>query len=218
MTDYADELRAAKIRLLNAEAAAKECEVEFGRLKIEEASRTLALEKAQGAESRVLTFDGEVTDDTVTKAIRVMDVWSRATPGCDIKILLTSPGGGVLAGLRFVDFVHELKDRGHKVTIKVMGYAMSMGATILQAGSERTITPNAWVLIHETQTSDLSGNFTQITEASKQIQRYQDQTLSILASRSSLSKNQIKNRWKNKDWFLNAQEALNHGFVDRIET
>ena len=102
--------------------------------------------------------------------------------------------------------------------IKVMGNALSAGAFILQAASERVMTPHSWLLVHEAQISDLSGNFSQVSEASKQIKRHQDQLLSLLASRSTLSVKQLKTKWANADWYLSAEEALQYGFVDRIET
>jgi len=217
VTDYTDELRAARVRLLTAEAEAKECEVAFGKLKIEEATRALELEKAQGAENRILTFATEVATDTVTNAIRTLDVWSRATPGCDLQINLTTLGGDIYSCFRFVDYIEELKKRNHKVIVKVMGNALSAGSAILQAATERVMTPNSWLLIHEAQIGELSGNFTQVSEASKQIKRHQEQLIKLLASRSTLSAKQIRSKWTNADWYLDAEEALSYGLIDRIE-
>jgi ATP-dependent protease ClpP protease subunit len=57
---------------------------------------------------------------------------------------------------------------------------------------------------------------TDVMEQQKFMQRMQDRCLNILADRSTLTKTQIKNRWKKTDWWLEADEALEFGFIDEV--
>lgn len=75
------------------------------------------------------------------KALHLLDSQNRKA----ITIILNSTGGDVYHGMSVYDAIKACKS---KVTIKVMGQAMSMGAVILQAGHKRLIAPNARVMIH----------------------------------------------------------------------
>jgi ATP-dependent protease ClpP protease subunit len=46
--------------------------------------------------------------------------------------------------------------------------------------------------------------------------RLRDRSAELLAARSRLSVKQIKLRWKKRDWWLSAEEALDLGFIDQI--
>jgi ATP-dependent Clp protease protease subunit len=214
-----DDLRDARLRLLEAEILAKHNEAEYARVKLEEASRELAMASASFMEDNILLFGNVIDENTVAQAMRTLEMYSRRTPGCDITIILDSPGGSVSAGFRLYDYIQELRLRGHYITVKVMGSAFSHGVTILQAADERIMTENAFLLIHETQIDGASGNFTQVyTEGRERVKMYQDKLLNVLASRSTKSKAYIAKKWKNSEWFMNAEEALRNGFIDSIQS
>jgi len=211
-----EELRAARIRLMNAEALSKELAAEFGRIQVEEATRNWGLEKNSAHADRIFTFANIVRNETVQQCMRTLDVWARQEPGCDITLVLNSPGGDAFAGFALIDFLNGLRDRGHKITIKVIGAAMSMAVTILQAADERIIGPNGYLMIHEAslELGDLS--YSEMVDQSKRTERIQNRVFNILAERSTLSVSNIKRRAKKNDWLLDAEEALRYGFVDRI--
>jgi ATP-dependent Clp endopeptidase proteolytic subunit ClpP len=211
-----EELRAARIRLMNAEALSKELAAEFGKIQVEEATRNWGLEKNSAHADRIFTFANIVRNETVQQCMRTLDVWARQEPGCDITLVLNSPGGDAFAGFALIDFLNGLRDRGHKITIKVIGAAMSMAVTILQAADERIIGPNGYLMIHEAslELGDLS--YSEMVDQSKRTERIQNRVFNILAERSTLSVSNIKRRAKKNDWLLDAEEALRYGFVDRI--
>ena len=49
------------------------------------------------------------------------------------------------------------------------------------------------------------------------VEKFQDKALDILTSRSHMSRRVLQNKWKKTDWYMDADEALKHGFIDRIE-
>lgn len=211
------EYREARIRLMNAEAAAKELQTEFGKIQVEEAARNWGLEKNSALADRVFTFANIIRNETVQNCMRTLDVWARQEPGCHMTIVLNSPGGDAFAGFALIDFINELRARGHTITIKVIGAAMSMAVTVLQAADERVIGPNSYLMIHEAQL-ELAGDFSysDMGDNHKRTGRIQDRVFKLIADRSKMSVTQIKNKAKKNDWLIDADEALKYGFVDRI--
>jgi ATP-dependent protease ClpP protease subunit len=211
-----EELRAARIRLMNAEAESKELAAAFGRIQVEEATRNWGLEKNNAHADHIFTFANIIRNDTVQNCIRTLDVWARAEPGCDITIILHSPGGDAFAGFALIDYLTGLRERGHKVTIKVLGSAMSMAVTVLQAADERVIAPNGYLMIHEASLELGELSYAEMVDHTKRTERIQNRVFKILSERSSMRLSDIKRRAKKNDWLLDAEEALKYGFVDRI--
>lgn len=209
------ELTALRAELILAETRKATAEALFSELRVEQLEREIKNEKAQAAERRILTFADQVTATSVAIAIHHLDKWSQLSPGEDITIVFNSPGGDVAEGLALYDFIQELKQRGHKVTTKVLGSAHSMAAVLLQAGDERIITPYSRMLIHEVSAS-LQGNTTQREEAEAMIKEYQSDLLDILTERSTMTKPALSKKWKNRNWTLDAEAAVKLGFADRI--
>jgi ATP-dependent Clp endopeptidase proteolytic subunit ClpP len=172
---------------------------------------------ADASEHRVLTFYGEVGPASVAKALTELGIWARRDPGSEIKIIFNSPGGSVLDGLALFDYLRELVADGHRITTVGMGMAASMGGILLQAGTHRVLAPNAYMLIHEI--SSLAwGGASELEDEVAFVKRLQDRILDILAERSTMTRQQIARKWKRKDWWLDAPEALRLGFVDEVRT
>jgi ATP-dependent Clp endopeptidase proteolytic subunit ClpP len=168
-------------------------------------------------EAKGLFLLGDTVDDGLIHSLmHDMTIWSANHPGQPITLLINTPGGVVISGYAFYDFLQELKGRGHHLTTKACGMAASMGSILLQAGDERVITARSWVLIHEVQ-GLVVGSFSQMEDDMRFNERLQAQALDILGERSNLSQTQIKNKWKRKDWWLDAPDTVKAGFADRIE-
>lgn len=73
----------------------------------------------------VLFFDKFIEKDSIFKAITLI----QKNPKVD-RIHLTTHGGDVDHGLKFISFIRSL---GRNIDIKVVGYCMSMGKAILAA-------------------------------------------------------------------------------------
>lgn len=216
MTSSSDELRTARIDLYKAEARHATLEGDYAALKIAEETRKQRVDANSAPEDNILTFAGDVTDKSVYTAIQTLGIFSRREPGCDITILLTTPGGSVLAGFALYDYIRQLREKGHKVTIQVIGYAMSMGVTLLQAADERLISPNSFLLIHETSGGGENMTFSQAKDNLKHAQMMQDKMFETLAERGNLTSRQLKAKAARTDWLIDSKEALKHGLVDSI--
>ena len=179
------------------------------------AVRQAAGELADPSQSLVYTFFAEVDEDSVRDAVRDLSAWSRRAPGRPIRLVLNSPGGSVLDGLALFDFLGELRSRGHHLQVLALGTAASMGGVLLQAGSERLLGRNAFVLVHEVRGGAI-GTSSSLGDTVEFIGRLEERLLTILAERSVLTADQIRERWVRRDWWLTAQEAVDLGFADAV--
>lgn len=211
-----DELRAARLDLLREQTRHEKFEADYAEMKVAELARESAVSSNSAPEDNILTFAGEITDKTAYQAIQTLGIFHRRQPGCDITILLTSPGGSGYAGFALFDYLNELREMGHKITIKVLGYAMSMAATLLQAADERIIARNAFLMIHEAGLDPGFGSYADQKDRLAHTKRLQDKVFGEIAERSSLSLATIKRKAHKNDWLIDAEEALKHGLVDRI--
>ena len=224
-----EKMQLAKARQLNAEAELVEVEKKVreqelrsmtARAIVAEATAELEMDRNQVYRAsdeyhRTVRFLGTVSSATVRNTVETLTTYHRIDPFCDITMIIDSPGGDIIAGFHLFDTILWLREEGHQVTTIANGMAASMGGILLQAGSTRIMTPQSSMLIHEAQFG-AGGSFGQVEDQVDYVKKLQDRILTILAERSSLSKIQIRNRWKRKNWWIMSQEALELGFIDGI--
>lgn len=172
--------------------------------------------EATSDEAHIYTFYTAVMGSSVIKCMYTLDAWSRRAPGCEMTIIFNSPGGTVSDGFALFDFLRDLSNRGHKIVVKAYGMAASMGAILMQAGDERVMSKNSFMMIHEGQ-GGMEGSLAEMTDTIKLFNKFQDKAIDILTAKSTLSKSQITRLWKKTDYWMSAEEALEKGFIDRIE-
>lgn len=157
----------------------------------------------------------DISTPAVKSCVDTLNRWHRQYPGAPFTLNINSPGGGVQPGLALVDFLHEMKLAGHEIITVTNGWAASMGAVIFQAGTKRIMGKHAWLLIHEVS-GHAAGKASEMEDEAVFVKRLQEQLLDILEERSTYTRQQIKTKWKRKDWWQNAEEALAGGFVDEV--
>ena len=140
---------AAQAEWYKAQASLKKHEVNIAKIQQAKIAREETFALATDLLHRVYTFDQEVTGRSVKACIHTLSAWSRTSPDCEITIYLNSPGGDIVAGFALIDFIVDLRNRGHHIKTVALGMAASMSAVILQAGTERVMGSNAVLLIHE---------------------------------------------------------------------
>lgn len=165
--------------------------------------------------ARTYSFVGPVQLSTVQLCMDFLGQWARERPGEEIKIVFNSPGGSVMDGLALFDYIQTIKSAGTPIETSVLGQAASMAGVLLQAGDTRVMGQNAYMLIHEVSAGAI-GSMSEIEDSAKFTRRMQDRLLKILAERSTLTKDEIQERWERKDWWLDSDEALALGFCDEV--
>ena len=128
---------------------------------------------------------------------------------------INSPGGVVTAGLAIYDTMQYLKT---KISTICIGQAASMGAFLLAAGEpgKRYALPHSRVMIHQ-PLGGAQGQATDIEIQTKEILRIKQILNQELATNCNQSIGKIEND-TDRDFFMNAQEAVKYGIIDQVIT
>ncbi len=205
----------AQTRKAEAEAEVAEATAYNSAIALERVKLARAKELSDDEFYHVYQFTGHVNSGSVEKCSDMLKFWHRTESECPIEIVFNSPGGGVIEGMVLFDLIRSLADDGHKVTTVAMGVAASMAGILLQAGDHRVMGKEASLLIHEAQFG-VSGKIGDVEDTVAWVKKIQGRILDIFAARSKMSKKQIANRWRRKDWWLDSTDALKYGFVDEV--
>ena len=166
-------------------------------------------------ETRRIFLWGAVTDETGKDICEKLLYLEADAPGKDITFYINTPGGSITAGMAIYDTIKLLSS---PVTIVVTGMAASMGSVLLCAAPKgrRLIYPHARVLIHQPL---IAGRFigpaTDINIQAKEMEKLRDELNQILATASGQPIEKIS-KDTDRDFYLNAQEAIDYGLADRI--
>lgn len=248
-TTIARELAAVHLRKALADAEKSEADVIRVRTEIDLANVNLLIQKAnelgtqialaqtQRLEEMQLSADlyhqiyhfiDHVNENSVHACMERLSYWNRTKRGSPIQIIFTSPGGSVIDGLALFDYIQQLKRDGHHVETNTLGMAASMAGILLQAGTQRVMAKEAWVLIHEISSAAF-GKTPEIEDELKFIKRIQERVLRIFLEgvrkarhnnpnlcTDPLTLSKLKAGWNRKDWWLSSDECLKFGLVDEV--
>lgn len=209
----------AEARKANAEAQRAEAEAQGGELLLAQAREQHARSLVTDDHKRVYRFISQVSKQSVQDCIEHLHMWSRLDPQCDIEIIFSSPGGSVFDGFVLFDEIQMLRAGGHKITTGTVGMAASMAGVLLQAGDHRWMGNNALILIHRTELGSV-GKAYEIEDEMKLVQRLEKRIMDIFVERTGgkLSRQKITKNWERKDWWIEAEEALELGLIDEVRT
>jgi len=184
---------------------------------IEQSSRG---ERAYDIYSRLLKdriiFMGEQVQDSMANTIIAQMLFLESEdPDKDINLYINSPGGSVTAGLAIYDTMQYIRP---DIATICMGQATSMGALLLAAGAKgkRYALPHARVMIHQ-PLGGVQGQATDIDIQAKEILKIKELIHKILVKHTGQSMEKIRQDTE-RDYFMDAEEALRYGIVDRIIT
>jgi ATP-dependent Clp protease protease subunit len=93
--------------------------------------------------------------------------------------------------------------------------AASMGGILMQAGDKRWASGQSWYLIHRASFG-AGGKTFEVEDEVEWIKRIEKRIINIFVSRSHLTEAKIKRNWDRKDWWIDADQALEFGLVDEI--
>ena len=161
---------------------------------------------------RDFLFSSTIDDRSVDTCIEVCTHWARTKE--PITVTLMSPGGGTFSGFGLIDFLADLSAELY-VTTSVYGYAASMAVAVLQAGTIRTMSPNSYLMLHEASTL-MRGATSSLRDQVDFMEKMQARYVAVCASRSNVDAAYIADKTNRRDWWLDADEALELGFVDEI--
>ena len=168
-------------------------------------------------EKRILFLNSDISDAELEAIGRKLE-YLAASSKEPITIIMTSPGGSVLSGFGFYDQIENITRSGIEVVIEVRGYAASMAAVILQAGSKRRATKRSRFLLHEIR--QFFGfeieTQSQSEERVEETRRCGEVIAEIFAQRMGKTAKEVHEMYRKKEWWMSAQEALAVGLLDEI--
>lgn len=164
---------------------------------------------------RIVFLSDEVNDLTASLVVAQLLFLEAQDPDKDINFYINSPGGSVTAGLAIYDTMNFIKC---DVSTICVGMAASMGAFLLSSGAKgkRFALPNSDILIHQ-PLGGMQGQASDIKIHAEHIIKTRSKLNNILALNTGKSL-EIIERDTDRDNFLNAEEAVAYGLVDRVIT
>lgn len=131
-----------------------------------------------------------------------------------IIILINSNGG-------FLDITNSIVDTIKISTTPVwtvnMGSALSAGCIIFLAGEKRFTVNNSWTMTHP-GSGGVSGNYNETVEQTKVWNEQVKNMGTYIMERTGID-DKTWRKYKNKDWWLNADQQIEFGFAtDKLES
>ena len=166
---------------------------------------------------RVIFINGEISTEMSHVIVAQLLFLESENPDKDISLYINSPGGEVTAGMAIYDTMQFIKP---DVQTIVMGQACSMGSLLAQAGakSKRMILPMARHMIHQ-PSGGSRGQATDMLIQVTEILKMKQVLTEIYVRHNSAGKTfEQFSADMERDNFMNAQEALDYGLVDKIIT
>lgn len=162
---------------------------------------------------RVIFLTGPIDDHISNLVVAQLLFLESENPEKDISIYINSPGGSISAGLAIYDTMQFISS---SVSTMCIGQAASMGALLLAGGDEgkRFALPNSRVMIHQ-PLGGFQGQASDFEIHAKEILYMKKIVNEILAKHTGQTVKKIE-KDTDRDNFLNAEEAVKYGLVDKI--
>ena len=164
---------------------------------------------------RIIFLGGGVSDAMANLVVAQLLFLANEDPKAEISMYVNSPGGSVSAGLGIVDTMRFVPC---PVATYIIGQAASMGSVIACSGTKgrRFALPHAENLMHQPLIGGvIEGQATDLEIHAKHILRLRDKLYSLYSENTGQTKQKIHDDCDRDKW-LNAQEMLEYGLIDRI--
>jgi ATP-dependent Clp protease protease subunit len=161
-----------------------------------------------------IIFLGTPIDDQVANVIVAQLLFlNHDDPDREIQMYINSPGGVIYAGLAIYDTMQMISN---PISTVAVGVTASFGTVLLTAGTKgrRYALPNATIHLHQ-PLGGAQGQATDIEIQAKQILRLKSLLTGILSRHTGKTEEEIE-RDSDRDFYLDAQGAVEYGVVDQV--
>ncbi len=161
---------------------------------------------------RIIYLGTPINDDVANLIVAQLLLLDSQDPDSDIKMYINSPGGEVVAGLQIYDVMQYVKPD----IVTVCLNASSMASVLLAAGTrgKRFALPNAEVMIHQ-GSAGFGGSTPDIEVQYRHLAKLINKLIELLALHTGQPVDKVKHD-SERDYFMDAQEAIDYGIVDEI--
>jgi len=164
---------------------------------------------------RIIFLGGGVSDTMANLVVAQLLFLANEDPKAEISMYVNSPGGSVSAGLGIVDTMRFVPC---PVATYIIGQAASMGSVIACSGTKgrRFALPHAENLMHQPLIGGvIEGQATDLEIHAKHILRLRDKLYALYSENTGQTKQRIHDDCDRDKW-LNAQEMLEYGLIDKV--
>ncbi len=161
-----------------------------------------------------IIFLGTPIDDQVANLIVAQLLYlNHEDPEKEIRMYINSPGGLIYAGMAIYDTMRIISN---PISTTAVGVTASFGTVLLAAGTKgrRYALPHATIHMHQ-PLGGAQGQATDIAIAAKQIMR-QKEILNQILSHHTGQPLEVIERDTDRDFYLDAHEAVKYGIVDQV--
>ncbi len=161
---------------------------------------------------RIIILSGEIDDNLANIVISEL-LYLDSLNHDDISLYINSPGGSITAGMAIYDTMNFIDS---EVSTICIGMSASMAAFLLSSGEKgkRYALPNSEVMIHQ-PLGGAQGQATEIKIAAERILKLKQKLNKILSENTGQKLSKIEDDTE-RDHFLDANEALEYGIIDKI--
>jgi ATP-dependent Clp protease, protease subunit len=162
---------------------------------------------------RIVFLGSQVTAETSNLIVAQLLFLEAEDPEKDIFLYINSPGGSVYDGMGIYDTIKQVKP---DVSTVCMGFAASMGAFLLSAGTKgkRMSLPHARIMIHQ-PLGGAQGQARDIEIQANEILYIKNRLNEALADHTGQPLSKIQED-TDRDFYMSAQEAMEYGLIDQV--
>lgn len=163
---------------------------------------------------RIIFVGSAIDDDFANSIIAQLLFLEKESAEKDITMYIDCPGGSIYHGLGIIDTMNHIKPDIITVTV---GLAASFGAILASSGTKgkRFILPHSTIMIHQPWQQGGGGQASDIEINAKEILRQKNILNNILAKNTGQKLSKIE-KDVDRDFFLNADQSVEYGLVDKI--
>lgn len=132
---------------------------------------------------------------------------------CDeMTFMINSPGGSLYGFIQIWDIIDKLKSQGVKIKAEVQSHAMSAGFFLFMLADERRMNKLGTLLYHEM----LIGNSMKLSDWNLETHRMDkiQKALDKLVTDNTNITQDMLDKYKGKDWYIDYDEALELGIIE----
>jgi len=163
-----------------------------------------------------IIFVGTPIDDQIANLVVAQLLYlSREDSDREISMYINSPGGQIYAGLAIYDTMRMIPNN---ISTVAVGVTASFGTVLLAAGKkgQRYALPHATIHMHQ-PLGGAQGQASDIEIQAKEILRLKERLNQILSESTGQTIDVIE-RDTERDYYMNAEQAVEYGLVDKILT
>lgn len=158
-------------------------------------------------------IDLAIKEARMFQGIDLNDLRAKLTKAVNIEVTVNSKGGDMFNGFAIYDILDQ---SGFRIKTIGAGSVMSAAVVILLTGDEILSYDNTRFLIHGLSSCS-SGKYDDVKNYTIETKEMQDRIANIIASKTKISRSEIKNMFKNnKEFCFDANKALSLNVINKI--